>query len=326
MKSVVCRSFCEPSNLSIEDIDSPDIAPGQVHVAVRMASVNFFDILMIQGKYQRKPPFPFTVGTDASGDVIRVGAGVKNCKAGDRVMVFNWGGAFAEEMIVKEENAFVLPSSVSYAAAAALKSVYGTALYTLRDRARLIAGENLLVLGAAGGLGLALVEIGVVMGARVIAAVSSQSKASRLIDRGITDVIVVSNNNLRDAVNDLTGGRGADVIVDPVGGDLFDQAIKTAAWGARVCVLGFSSGRIPQLPVNYALLKNFELVGVNYGGWIDRDATGHRAETLELIELCAAGKINPEIFTVLPLAETANAMALLQDRSVVGKVLLAPAK
>jgi NADPH:quinone reductase len=323
MKSVMCHAFGEPNSLSVEEIEPIVPGHGQVRIAVKMASVNFFDILMIQGKYQRKPPFPFTAGTDAAGDVLEIGPGITAVKPGDRVMAFNLsGGAFAEEMVVAEGNVFLLPSSIDYAAAAALKSVYGTALYTLRDRARLRRDETLLVLGAAGGLGLALVEVGAILGARVIAAVGSDEKAERLRARGVRDIIVVSKSNLRESVNEFTDGKGVDVVADPVGGDLFDQAIKTAAWGARVCVLGFTSGRIPQLPVNYALLKSFDLIGVNYGGWVDRDPQAHRRETRDLIDMCATGTIKPAIYKVFSLDEAAKAMATLQNRSVVGKVLL----
>jgi NADPH:quinone reductase len=225
-------------------------------------------------------------------------------------------------MIVPEANAFIIPPNVDYSTAAALKSVYGTALHGLRDRARLNRGETLLVLGAAGGVGLAFVEIGALLGANVIGAVSTEEKADLLKRFNVRHIVNYSTGSLRDNVRELTNGKGADVIIDPVGGDLFEDALRTIAWGGRLCVVGFSSGRIPQLPLNQALLKSFDLVGVNYGGWVDRDPQAHRRETEELVEWCGSGTIRPHISTTLPLAEVAAAMRLLQDRTATGKILL----
>lgn len=325
MKAVICSAFGEPETLLVQDVPTPFPGPGQVRVAVRIASLNFFDILMVQGQYQRKPPFPFVVGTDAAGDVVAVGDGVTDVKVGDRVMAFNWsGGAFAEEMVVAKENIFHLPQTVDYPAAAALKSVYGTALYTLRDRARLRAGETLLVLGAAGGLGLALVEVGKLLGARVIAAVGSEKKLQVVQKKNVDHAIDYSQDSMREKVRQLTDGKGADVIADPVGGDVFDEAVRAIAWDGRLCVLGFASGRIPHVPANLVLLKSFDVVGVNYGGWVDKQPDQHRLETCQLVAWCGEGKIRPHISATLPLDDVGRAMRMLQDRSASGKVMLTP--
>lgn len=322
MKAVVCRAFGSPNDLTLEDATAKEPGGGEIRIAIRAASVNFFDVLMVQGLYQRKPPFPFVAGTDCAGTVIEVGSDVTTIKPGDRVMAFNWsGGAFAQEMTVHQQNVFKIPKSVEFPAAAALKSVYGTALYGLRNRGRLKAGDNLLVLGASGGVGIAFVEIGKLLGATVIAAVSTDEKAQRLQKYEVR-TLTYSSNSLREQVRALTGGRGADVIVDPVGGDLFDDAVRSIAWDGRLCVVGFASGRISQVQASQVLLKSFDVVGVNYGGWVDREVAAHRAETEELIEWCADGKIAPLVSQTLPMAEVATAMRLIQDRSVVGKIVL----
>lgn len=323
MKAVVCRAFGSPNDLTLEDLPRRDPESGEIRIAIRAASLNFFDVLMIQGLYQRKPPFPFVAGTDCAGVALAVGSDVTSIKPGDRVMAFQWsGGAFAEEMTVRQENVFKIPDSVDFPAAAALNSVYGTALYGLRHRGRLKAGETLLVLGASGGVGIAFVEIGKLLGATVIAAVSTDQKAEYLRKYQVPHTLAYSSDRLSDRVRALTGGRGADVIIDPVGGDLFDDAVKSIAWDGRLCVVGFASGRIPQVQANHVLLKSFDVVGVNYGGWVDREVTAHRRETEELIRWCAEGKIAPFVSRTLPLAEVATAMRMMQDRSVVGKIVL----
>ncbi len=322
MKALVCRAFGDPESLSVEDVAPPVLGPADIRVAVHAASVNYFDILMVQGNYQRKPDFPFVPGTDAAGNVLEVGASVSGFQVGDRVLLFDWTGAFAEEMAVPARNVFHLPGGIDFETAAALKSIYGTALYALRDRARLRPGEVLVVHGAAGGVGLAMVEVGRELGARVIGTVGSDDKAEIVRATGTETVINTSTEDLRDRLRALTDGKGADVICDPVGGDLFDQSVRCMAWGGRLLTLGFTSGRIPALPANRALLKSFDLVGVNYGGWVDRDPDAHRAVTETTIDWCAAGKITPHVSLRFPLDRVRDAMQALLDRRATGKVII----
>ncbi|MDJ0947774.1 MAG: NADPH:quinone oxidoreductase family protein [Alphaproteobacteria bacterium] len=322
MKAAVCHAFGDPETLSVEEVASPVLGPGDVRVAVHAASVNYFDILMVQGRYQRKPALPFVPGTDAAGEVLEVGAAASGIRAGDRVLLFDWIGAFAEEMAVPARNVFPLPDGIEFETAAALKSVYGTALYALRDRARLQAGERLVVHGAAGGVGLAMVEVGRALGAHVVGTVGSDGKAGLVRAAGAEAVINTRTEDLRDRIRSLTDGTGADVICDPVGGALFDQSVRCMAWGGRLLTLGFTSGTIPALPANLALLKSFDLVGVNYGGWVDRDPDAHRAITETTINWCAAGRITPHVSLRFPLDQVREAMQTLLDRRAVGKVVI----
>ncbi len=325
MKAVVCRAFGEPQNLSVEDLPSPGVSDGQVKIAVRAAAVSFFDILMVQGLYQRRPALPFTAGSEAVGEIVAVGPGVTGLSVGDRVAAFNLlGGAYAEEMVVPADEALPIPESVSFETAAAVKSSYGTALHGLRDRARLQSGEQMLVLGASGSVGLAFLEVGRLLGAKLIAAVGSDEKARLLQRLGFKTTVNYSKEPLRDRVHELTAGKGADVIIDPVGGDAFDQAARAIAWGGRLCVIGFASGRIPQLAMNKVLLKSFDVVGVNWGTWIYLARKAQHDDARQLMAWCAEGKLAPHVSATLPLQEVARAMGMLQDRSATGKVLLRP--
>ena len=255
MKAVLCKSFGAPDQLTVEDHASPPVKKGEVKIRVRACGVNFPDALMIQGLYQMKPSFPFSPGLEVAGDIIEVGQGVDAERVGQRIMATMMFGGFAEEVVVPQSAALPMPENMSYESGAGFPLVYGTAHVALSHRARLQAGETLLVLGAAGGVGLAGVEIGKLIGARVIAAASSAQKLALARSRGADEAINYSDENLRDRVKSLTEDRGADVIFDPVGGDIFDQAVRRIAWEGRYLVIGFASGRIPTLPANIALLK-----------------------------------------------------------------------
>ncbi len=322
MKAVVCKAMTGPQALAFEEVEAPRPGESQVRVAVHAASINFFDILMVQGLYQVKPETPFVPGSEAAGEVLEVGAKVTSVKPGDRVMAGAQTGAFAEEMVCDDGSLFALPDAVDYRAAAALRAVYGTSYYALRDRARLKAGETLLVHGAAGGVGLAAVELGTLMGARVIGTVGADAKMAVVKEYGAEEVFNYQSQDIRDTVKALTGGQGADVIYDPVGGDVFDASVRCINWGGRLLVIGFTSGRIPELRANLALLKSFDLVGVFWGSWTMREPEAARALMEELIGWVAEGKIKPHIGASYPLANVAEAMKSLTERKATGKVIL----
>lgn len=322
MKAVLCKAFGTPETLVVEEVDSPAVTGGEVKIRVRACGVNFPDVLMIQGLYQVKPPFPFSPGLEVSGDVIEVGAGVDNLQVGQRVMaVLNYGG-FAEEVVVPAMMAIPLPPNMSYEDAAGFPLVYGTSHVALAHRGKLQAGETLLVLGAAGGVGLTAVELGKLMGAKVIAAASTAEKLTLTQEYGADEIINYSTENLRDRVKDLTDGKGADVIYDPVGGDMFDMAIRRVAWEGRYLVIGFASGRIPEAPANIPLLKNSSIVGVFWGAYLLNDPTVIVKSFRELLTWYAEGKLKPHIHKTFALDEAHLAITELMERRAMGKVLV----
>jgi len=322
MRAVVCREYGPPESLAVLEVATRAPEAREVKIAVHRASINYFDVLMVQGQYQRNPPLPFVAGSDAAGEVLAVGLHVTKMRPGDRVAAFDWGGAFAEEITVPQDQVFILPAEVGYTAAAALKSVYGTALYALQTRAQIIPGANVVVLGATGGVGMALLEIGQLMGARMIAVVRQEEHAEAVLQAGAHEVIDLSREPLRESVLRLTGGLGADAVMDPVGGDLFDQAVRALAWGGKLCTIGYASGRIPSLPANIALLKGIDILGVNYGAWIDRAAEQHRQQTEMLLRWCAQGRIKPHVSMERPLQDAGLSMRMLLERRSIGKIVL----
>jgi len=322
MKAVLCHSFGPPENLSAADIPSPPLEDGQVRIAVRACGVNFPDALMIQGLYQFKPAFPFSPGLEVAGDIIEVAADVNELAVGARVMATMMFGGFAEEVVVPAATVLPMPDGMSYEQGAGFCLAYGTSHIALTHRARLQANETLLVLGAAGGLGLTAVELGKIIGARVIAAASSPAKLELARSYGADDTILYTGENLRDRLNALTDGRGVDVIFDPVGGDIFDQAVRRIAWEGRYLVIGFASGRIPSLPLNIALLKNASIVGLFWGAYLQNNPRVIRESFLELAALYAAGVLKPHIHQVFPLDEAASALRELMNRRAMGKILL----
>lgn len=325
VKAVQCKAFGDIGDLVVEDVAAPELGAGQVRVAVRAASVNFFDLLLVQGLYQVKPPLPFIPGSDAAGEVIELGPGVSGAKVGDRVVPMATGGAFAEQLVAPADTLLPIPDGVDFAQAAAYRGTYGTALYALEKRARLAAGEVLLVNGAAGGTGLAAVELGRLIGARVIGAVGSDQKFDIVRQTGAEAVINYETESVRDRVKELTGGAGADVIFDAVGGDVFDQSLRCIAWGGRLLVIGFTSGRIPSAPANLALLKGCSIVGVFYGSWMERDPEAGRELNQRLLGWIAEGRIRPHISMTFPLERTVEAMNALATRKAVGKVVITTA-
>ncbi len=322
MKAVLCKSFGAPYQLTVEDLDSQPVKRGEVKIRARACGVNFPDALMIQGLYQLKPPFPFSPGLEVAGDIIEVGQGVDAERVGQRIMATMMFGGFAEEVVVPQSAALPMPETMSYEMGAGFPLVYGTAHVALSHRARLQARETLLVLGAAGGVGLAAVEIGKLMGARVIAAASSAQKLALARTRGADETINYSNENLRDRMKSLTEDRGADVIFDPVGGDIFDQAVRRIAWEGRYLVIGFASGRIPTLPANIALLKNASLVGLFWGAYLSQDPGVIKRSFQQLLAWYTEGRLRPHIHRTYALEDAPAALEDLINRRAMGKLVL----
>lgn len=322
MKAVLCKAFGPAENLVLEEVAGPAIKKNEILLEVHAAGVNFPDTLIIEGKYQFKPPFPFSPGGEAAGVVLEVGEKVEHLKAGDRVMALTGWGSFAEQVAVPAYNVMPIPRGLDFTAAAAFGMTYGTSMHALKQRANLQPGETLLVLGASGGVGLAAVEIGKAMGARVIAAASSAEKLAVAKAAGADELINYSESSLKEEVKKLTGGQGADVIYDPVGGDLFDEAIRSIAWNGRLLVVGFASGRIPELPVNLCLLKGAAVVGVFWGSFAQRQPQDNAANFQQLFAWHAEGKLKPLVSQTFPLQQAAEAINALGQRKAVGKVVV----
>ncbi|MBX8474003.1 NADPH:quinone oxidoreductase family protein [Pseudomonas cichorii] len=322
MKALLCKAFGPADTLTLENVDSPVIKKNEVMLDVQAAGVNFPDTLIIEGKYQFKPPFPFSPGGEAAGIISQVGEKITHLKPGDRVMALTGWGSFAEQVAVPGYNVLPIPEAMDFTTAAAFSMTYGTSMHALKQRANLQPGETLLVLGASGGVGLAAVEIGKALGARVIAAASSAEKLEVARNAGADELINYSETSLKDEVKRLTAGNGVDVIYDPVGGDLFDQAIRSIAWNGRLLVVGFASGRIPELPVNLALLKGASVVGVFWGSFAQRQPQENAANFKQLFDWYAEGKLKPLVSQVYPLERGAEAIEVLGKRSAVGKVVV----
>ena len=322
MKAVLCKSFGPAEDLSLEEVDEPNIKPGHVIVAVRASAVNFPDVLMIEGNYQSRPDFPFSPGGEFSGIVTEVADDVANWSVGDEVFGSLGHGCFAEKILVNARALRAKPSSMSFAVAAGISTTYGTSYYALKQRANLQPGETLLVLGAAGGVGLAAVELGKAMGARVIAAASSDEKLAVAKAAGADELINYSDGQLKDKVKALTDNRGADVIYDPVGGELFDQCMRCIAWYGRVLIVGFVGGDIPRVPTNLILLKSCQVVGVFYGAFSGLFPQDNQQNFEELMAMFEQGKIDPLIGAEFALSDYAAALNCLAERKAVGKVVV----
>ncbi|MFK0085955.1 NADPH:quinone oxidoreductase family protein [Pseudomonas sp. NPDC090755] len=322
MKAVLCKTLGPAKDLVLEEVASPVPKKNEVLLDVQAAGVNFPDTLIIEGKYQFQPPLPFSPGGEAAGVVSAVGEKVSGFKVGDRVMALTGWGSFAEQVAVPAYNVLPIPAQMDFSSAAAFGMTYGTSMHALKQRGQLKAGETLLVLGASGGVGLAAVEIGKAMGARVIAAASSAEKLAVAKAAGADELINYSGHSLKDEIKRLTGGNGVDVIYDPVGGDLFDQAVRGIAWNGRLLVVGFASGRIPQLPVNLALLKGAAVLGVFWGAFAQRQPADNAANFEQLFAWYAEGKLKPLVSQTFPLAEAGVAIDLLGQRKAVGKVVV----
>lgn len=322
MKAVLCKAFGPAETLVLEEVASPEPKKNEVLIDVHAAGVNFPDTLIIEGKYQFKPPFPFSPGGEAAGTVAAVGEKITHLKPGDRVMALTGWGSFAEQVAVPGYNVMPIPKGIDFNSAAAFGMTYGTSMHALKQRANLQPGETLLVLGASGGVGLAAVEIGKAMGAKVIAAASSAEKLAVAKAAGADELINYSESSLKEKVKELTGGQGADVIYDPVGGDMFDEAIRSIAWNGRLLVVGFASGRIPELPVNLTLLKGAAVVGVFWGSFAQRQPQDNLANFQQLFAWHAEGKLKPLVSQVFPLEKSADAINALGQRKAVGKVVV----
>ncbi len=324
MKALLCTRYGTPDELTLADLPDPSAGSGQAVVRIHAAALNFFDTLIIAGKYQTKPEMPFSPAAEFAGVVESVGEGVRDLKAGDRVLGYCGFGAARERIALPAEQLVKLPDALDFDRAAGLCVTYGTTLYALKDRAQLKPGETLAVLGASGGAGLAAVELGKLMGARVIACASSTEKIAFAKKHGADDGIDYGAEDLKDALRRVTQGKGADVIYDPVGGPYAEAALRSIAWEGRFLVIGFAAGDIPKLPLNLVLLKGCDVLGVFWGSWIARDPAGHRANTAQLVQWCATGKLSSHVHKVYPLEQAPAALKAIAARQVMGKVILRP--
>ncbi len=325
MRAVICRAFDQPECLKIETVPDPVPGPGEVIVEVHAAGVNFPDVLMVMGQYQVRPPLPFTPGGEAAGVIIEVGASVHHLRVGQRVAVFTRTGAFAERVCAAASATTPIPDALSFEVAATLPLAFGTAMHALIDRGQLVAGDTLLVLGASGGVGLAAVMIGKALGARVIAAASTDEKLACCRTHGAHEVINYTTESLRDRVKALTNGRGPDVICDPVGGELTELAFRSIAWGGRYLVVGFANGAIPSLPLNLPLLKGASVVGVFWGSFEQREPAANARHLAQLMAWAVDGTISPVVSARYALDQSAGALRAMLERTVVGKVVIIPA-
>jgi NADPH2:quinone reductase len=298
------------------------MAAGQVRISVRACGVNFPDVLMIAGKYQFQPPLPFSPGAELAGEILEVADDVAHLKVGQRVLALSSFGGMAEQVCVPSYMVIPIPDAMPFETAAAFLLTYGTSCHALKQRARLQKGETLLVLGAAGGVGLAAVELGNLMGARVIAAASSAEKLAIAREYGASETINYTQESLKEKVKELTAGKGADVIYDPVGGELFDDCLRAVAWNGRILIVGFASGTIPKIPANLPLLKGASLVGVFWGRFAEMEPAVHRQNTQDLFDWYSSGDIRPKISETYPLEDAASAIGRLAERQAVGKVVV----
>ena len=324
MKAVVCKAWGLPDSLVVEQVDAPVPGPGQVLIEVKAAGVNFPDVLIVQGKYQFKPALPFTPGGELSGIVRAIGDGVTGFKPGDRVIAFVGQGAFAQQTAVPAKAVMPMPAGMDFDIAAAITLTYGTSHHAVVDRAQLKAGETMLVLGAAGGVGLAAIDIGKALGARVIAAASSDEKLAVCKEHGADALINYSTEDLREAIKRTTDGCGPDVIYDPVGGVYAEPAFRSIAWRGRYLVVGFANGEIPRLPLNLTLLKGASLMGVFWGDFARREPAANLAAMQQLMQWLKEGKIRPHVSGHYALAETAAALNDMAARKVTGKIVIEP--
>lgn len=322
MKAVLCKAFGPADTLVVEDISSPEIKKNEVLLDVHAAGINFPDTLIIEGKYQFKPPFPFSPGGEAAGVISAVGENVSHLNVGDRVMALTGWGSCAEQIAVPAYNILPMPDAMDFTTAAAFSMTYGTAMHALKQRGALQAGETLLVLGASGGVGLAAIEIGKAMGARVIAAASSAEKLEVARQAGADELINYQDEDVRERLKTLTKGQGVDVIIDPVGGDMSETVLRSIAWNGRMLVIGFASGTIPSLPVNLPLLKGAAVIGVFWGSFAQRQPQDNVANFEQLFAWYAEGKLKPLVSQTFALEDTAQAINTLAARKAVGKLVI----
>ncbi len=321
MRAVICSELGPIDKLTLGELPDPEPGPGEVVIDVQVAALNFPDTLIIEGNYQFKPDLPFSPGAEAAGVIAVVGQGVE-WEVGTRVVAFHTEGAFAEKWLVPAALVLPLPTGLSFEQAAGLTVGYGTSYYALKQRAGLQSGETLLVLGAAGGVGSAAIELGKAMGATVIAAASTNEKLAFTESLGADHTINYGETNLREAVKEITDGGGVDVVYDPVGGELSEPAFRSIAWNGRYLIVGFAAGEIPAIPLNLPLLKGASIVGVFWGSWVQRGGADAAENVRELYEMAAAGTIEPRISAIHEFENFAEAFADLTSRAAMGKVLL----
>jgi NADPH:quinone reductase len=324
MKALLCTHPGTPDDLIMGDVPEPVAGPGQAVVRVDAAALNFFDLLIIAGKYQFKPEYPFSPGAEFAGRVESAGPGVTGFAAGDRVIGYSGWGAAREKLAVAADKLIKMPAGLDPDRAAGLIVTYGTSYYALKDRAGLKRGETLAVLGASGGTGLAAVELGKLMGARVIACASSDDKLAFAKAHGADEGVNYASGDLRDGLKKLGGDHGIDVIYDPIGDKYAEPALRSLAWYGRYLVVGFAAGQIPKLPLNLVLLKSCDVRGVFWGSWATREPQAHRANTADLVHWCAEGKLSAHVHAAYPLAQAAQALKDIAGRKVMGKVVLKP--
>lgn len=324
MKAVVCQSWGLPDTLAVQELPDPQAGPGQVVIDVKAAGVNFPDVLIIQGKYQFKPELPFIPGSEVAGVVRSVADDVTTFKPGDQVIAFTATGGFGQQLVVSAQALAPMPPGMDFETAAAITLTYGTSHHAVVDRAALKAGETMLVLGAAGGVGLAAIEIGKALGARIIACASTDEKLEVCKAHGADVLINYSKEDLREAIKAATGGKGPDVIYDPVGGEYAEPAFRSIAWRGRYLVVGFANGEIPKLPLNLTLLKGASLVGVFWGEFVKREPKANLAGMRQLMGWLQEGKIKPHISGRYTLEQTAQALNDMAARKVTGKIVILP--
>jgi NADPH2:quinone reductase len=322
MKAILCTRLGTARDLELADIPDPVAGPGEVVVRIAAAGLNFFDTLLIAGRYQFKPELPFSPAAEFAGTIESLGAGVTELAVGDRVMGFSrWGNA-REKIAIPAVRVVKLVEGLDFERAAGLSVTYGTTLYGLKDRGHLKPGETLAVLGASGGVGLAAVELGKLMGAQVIACASSDDKLDFAREHGADALVNYAKQDLREELRRLTNGRGVDVVYDPVGGAYAEPALRSLAWYGRYLVVGFAAGDIPKIPLNLVLLKSCDVIGVFWGSWTERDPAGHQANMTDMVKWAAQGKLSAHVHAVYPLADTARAIEDIAARKVMGKAIL----
>ena len=323
MKAALIKELGTPDDIVVETVPTPEPGPGEVRIAIKACGVNFPDVLMVAGKYQHRPDLPFSPGGELSGNIDALGEGVDGLSIGLPVLCVTGFGGMAEAVIVPAKQVVPMPPGMDYKTAAAVMFTYGTSYHALKQRAALAPGETLLVLGAAGGVGLAAVELGKAMGARVIAAASTAEKLALTREHGADETINYTETDLKQAVMELTDGQGADVIYDPVGGELFDACLRSVAWNGRVLVIGFASGEIPKAPANLPLLKGSSIVGVFWGSFTQREPAANAQNMQELVGWFADGSLRPHIGHTFGLEQAGEALKVLASRQAMGKVVVA---
>ena len=322
MKAIVCNEWCKPEDLKVSEIKNPTLDDNSVRVEIYASGVNFPDVLIVQGKYQYKPPFPFSPGSEVAGIISEIGKNVRNLKVGDRVMAVTGHGAFAEEICVPEHKITLVPENMDFITAASMSLTYGTSSYALFQRANIKENDVVLIHGATGGVGITAIEISKAVGAKVIATASTDEKLKIAKEYGADYCINYSQNEFKDKVKEYTNGKGANIIYDPVGGDVFNQSLRCIAWNGIILVIGFASGTIASAPTNLPLLKNCSIVGVFWGAWREREPNGHNVNMEKILKWWKENKVKPKVSKVFNLEDTKYALQALINREVIGKAVI----